>query len=259
MNEQKKNKLTDFLKRVALFVISFFFISSVFYAQDCYEEEPGCTECCDPPKLQGGGDIVGSEDGDIFINGQPCNRVGMSSNYNCGGVGVDLEEDDFVIDDGNCSWTIIEGDWDCPQEGAVLPITLVSFDVTHEFGVNIIEWVTATETNNWYFTLENSNDGINWEFLAQIEGAGNSSSPKTYTFRHEDFDTGLINYYRLKQMDYDGANKTFKPVAIDNEKNKSIVKKVNLMGQEVNDLNNKNGIIVILYSDGSSQKFYQNK
>ena len=42
---------------------------------------------------------------------------------------------------------------------------------------NRLEWVTATEINNDYFSLERSRDGLEFSAIARVDGAGNSSQP----------------------------------------------------------------------------------
>ncbi|PLW92632.1 MAG: hypothetical protein C0592_09740 [Marinilabiliales bacterium] len=69
----------------------------------------------------------------------------------------------------------------------------------------LIEWVTASETNNDYFTLERSTDAINWVEVTTISGAGNSTTPLYYSYTDENAPDG-INYYRLIQTDFDGTS-----------------------------------------------------
>jgi len=85
-----------------------------------------------------------------------------------------------------------------------LPIELLSFDATVINNQVILNWQTATETNNNYFTIERSANAQDWEQIAQIKGAGNSNDMQTYTAVDKNPIKG-INYYRLKQTDYDGA------------------------------------------------------
>ncbi len=88
----------------------------------------------------------------------------------------------------------------------VLPIELLKFEGYENGETNVIYWTTISETNNDYFTLEKSEDGIYWEELDKIKGAGNSSS----TIRYEYVDENPLisyTYYRLKQTDYDGEYK----------------------------------------------------
>jgi len=64
-------------------------------------------------------------------------------------------------------------------------------------------WVTSNEINNDYFTIEKSNDGINFEIVEIILGAGNSDILLEYSFVDKNPING-ISYYRLKQTDFDG-------------------------------------------------------
>lgn len=66
----------------------------------------------------------------------------------------------------------------------------------------MIEWTTATETNNDFFSIEKSADAINFEVLSIVDGAGNSYKNLHYLFF--DKQPFATTYYRLKQTDYDG-------------------------------------------------------
>ncbi|MEM7103157.1 MAG: T9SS type A sorting domain-containing protein [Bacteroidota bacterium] len=85
----------------------------------------------------------------------------------------------------------------------ILPIELSHFSAT-DLGCSIqLDWTTLTETNNAYFDIERSFDGLNFESIARIEGAGNSSSPINYEYI--DDRVGVVNYYQLRQVDFDGT------------------------------------------------------
>jgi len=93
--------------------------------------------------------------------------------------------------------------------GSALPIELESFDV-EIFGENLVmvSWITLTETENDYFTIERSLDGRNWIILSNIQGAGNSSNRLSYAFEDRNPYAGT-SYYRLKQTDFNGAYSYF--------------------------------------------------
>ena len=85
-----------------------------------------------------------------------------------------------------------------------LPVELTSFQAKKQ-GINVrIEWRTFTEINNDYFTIEQSVDGERFDAIGTVKGAGNSFVPLNYKFVDMAPAYGL-NYYRLKQTDYDGA------------------------------------------------------
>ena len=69
--------------------------------------------------------------------------------------------------------------------------------------ITFISFTTVSETNNDFFTIERSGDGRNFDAIGEIQGAGNSSKEISYTFTDEKPMPG-INYYRIKQTDYDG-------------------------------------------------------
>jgi hypothetical protein len=84
-----------------------------------------------------------------------------------------------------------------------LPIELLSFTVELNNGKVDLNWVTATETNNDYFTIERTRDAVSFEEVGVIDGAGNSTSIKEYYLLDPAPFEG-ISYYRLKQTDFDG-------------------------------------------------------
>ncbi len=93
--------------------------------------------------------------------------------------------------------------WTLTDRTNPLPIKLKTISATCANATIQLHWITATETNNNYFTIEKSTNGILFEPIATIAGAGNSSIDKEYTYT--DINTlASQTYYRLKQTDYDG-------------------------------------------------------
>jgi hypothetical protein len=86
----------------------------------------------------------------------------------------------------------------------VLPIELTSFTATCDGRSALVEWTTATERNNDYFSLERSDDAINFTEIARVAGAGNSIELLDYSYTDYGIHGG-DNYYRLVQVDYDGT------------------------------------------------------
>jgi len=84
-----------------------------------------------------------------------------------------------------------------------LPIELVSFKGTQLNNSVKLQWTTASETNNNFFTIEKSTDGISVEEESTLKGAGNSSESINYAYTDVNPLPG-ITYYRLKQTDFDG-------------------------------------------------------
>ena len=141
----------------------------------------------------------------------------------------------------------------------VLPITLVSFSGEKKDNRNILNWTTASEINNAYFTIEKSYNGFDFEWVGTQEGTSPSTQIINYSL--SDYDVReTINYYRLMQTDFDGESVFSKTISIDNridDSFKEIIGRTNLLGQEVDEF--YNGIVIVRYKDGTSQKFYQFK
>jgi Secretion system C-terminal sorting domain len=86
---------------------------------------------------------------------------------------------------------------------SALPVDLLGFTVKPVNGAARLEWATATERNNAYFSIERSTDGLNFTAIDEVRGAGNSALRQSYAFTDKDPIKGLV-YYRLKQVDFDG-------------------------------------------------------
>ncbi len=96
-----------------------------------------------------------------------------------------------------------------------LPIELIRFTAQNENGYNRIGWLTATEKDNAYFTLEKSEDGIHFEVLQKVTGANTSYVQRSYeVLDNKPFER---TYYQLSQTDYDGTTKHLGIVVVDNK------------------------------------------
>ncbi len=85
-----------------------------------------------------------------------------------------------------------------------LPITLESFTGYVENDSHYLEWITSSEINNDYFELQRSVDGLTYEVLTTVEGAGTTSDKQFYDYVDRSPVFGK-NYYRLVQVDIDGT------------------------------------------------------
>ncbi|RFC55548.1 T9SS type A sorting domain-containing protein [Brumimicrobium aurantiacum] len=85
-----------------------------------------------------------------------------------------------------------------------LPIELVYFTaILNEKKTVNLEWQTASERNNDFFTVEKSIHGSYWDSITTVDGAGSSSCVRNYSTT--DFNPHMgISYYRLKQTDFNG-------------------------------------------------------
>ncbi len=97
--------------------------------------------------------------------------------------------------------------------GAILPIELLGFNAEVVGSEVLLTWSTAVEINNDYFTIERSNDGIDFEILVTIEGQGTTYQSTDYKYVDVSPYQGT-SYYRLKQADYDHHFEYFAPVTV---------------------------------------------
>jgi len=127
----------------------------------------------------------------------------------------------------NASFTSAGGNWVAQlatfistSSGFVLPVDLLSF--TGECNNNhiVLNWTTAAETNNDYFTIERSEDGSVWENAGTVKSAGNSSVNQNYSFTANETQNP-VSYFRLKQTDLDGNFEYFHTIQVNNCNNNS--------------------------------------
>ena len=99
------------------------------------------------------------------------------------------------------SWQFNSGaSLDC----AVLPVEFLTLGATAEGASVSVDWATASETNSDYYVVERSSDAEHFEPLGTVEAAGESQHRIDYAFT-DLFPREGANYYRLKQVDLDGA------------------------------------------------------
>jgi hypothetical protein len=97
---------------------------------------------------------------------------------------------------------------------STLPIELLDFRATQDGQVVRLEWATASEQNNDHFVVQRSRDGVVFEDVERVPGAGNSLNTLYYTTSDKQAVSGM-NYYRLVQVDTDGTAVSSDIVAID--------------------------------------------
>ncbi|HKR05121.1 MAG TPA: T9SS type A sorting domain-containing protein [Bacteroidia bacterium] len=94
----------------------------------------------------------------------------------------------------------------------LLPVELLSFDATRKNNSALLEWATASESDNDYFQIERRTNTEDWQLTGRIAGQGRSTSYQFYAFEDETAVEYLnqgspqdpIIYYRLKQVDFNG-------------------------------------------------------
>ena len=96
----------------------------------------------------------------------------------------------------------------------ILPIELIEFSGIDYGNQNVkLSWKTATEINNDRFEIYHSIDGVTWSLLEKVKGAGNSSIIQNYTYYHNNTNPH-INYYKLKQVDFNGGTANSSIIAV---------------------------------------------
>jgi hypothetical protein len=92
---------------------------------------------------------------------------------------------------------------------ANLPLLLISFSGYREANYNVLKWTTANEYNNRGFYVERSLDGIHYAsigFVNSLAPNGTSTASLHYTYI-DNFLQGDKQFYRLRQVDFDGKSK----------------------------------------------------
>ena len=150
-------------------------------------------------------------------------------------------------------WTLTGG---ASLNCSVLPVELISFQANAESKVVRLNWTTASEINNQYFTVERSADGTDFEPVQMVDGAGTTTVLKHYETIDEKPFQG-ISYYRLKQTDFDGKFSYSDKVPVDfSEKNDIFYLQPNPAGNEVSlifsSCERTNYSLQILSTDGIS-------
>jgi hypothetical protein len=85
-----------------------------------------------------------------------------------------------------------------------VPVELLSFTAVNRGETNVLNWITATEQGNKNFVIERSLDGNGFQEIGTVDGSGNSTSTRSYTFTDGNITPGNTYYYRLKQVDQTG-------------------------------------------------------
>ena len=125
-----------------------------------------------------------------------CGVPSIPGNINFGGGGGSADDNHPT-----CTLTDPEVITGCDD---ALPVEFIDFNVKENHNHQaIISWTTSTELNNKHFVIERSLDCRNFDAIGVITGAGTTDLIQTYSY--VDKSPALFAYYRLKQVDYDGA------------------------------------------------------
>lgn len=94
-----------------------------------------------------------------------------------------------------------------------LPISLLSFEGQEKEGKILLLWKTSQEINNDFMAVERSEDGRDFREIGRIKGVGNSTVVQAYQFLDRRPISGT-NYYRLRQVDFDGTTAYHQMIAV---------------------------------------------
>jgi hypothetical protein len=166
-------------------------------------------------------------------------------NFSYGGIQMYYGSDDAVLDyqtlavaqdDGTSEWRSLGGTATSNGSGYItsgtfnsftnyfalanppggqnpLPVTLTGFSAKQNSKSVNVNWTTSAEINSDYYTVERSSNNRDYEAIAAVKGAGNSTSALNYSAIDENPSKG-VSYYRLRQTDYDGREEVYPPVSV---------------------------------------------
>jgi hypothetical protein len=86
---------------------------------------------------------------------------------------------------------------------SILPVELLNFAVKKAGGTSILDWSTATEINSDYFEIQRAAEDKIFSTIGKVKGAGTTNELTSYQYVDYTPERGT-NFYRLKQVDYDG-------------------------------------------------------
>ena len=129
----------------------------------------------------------------------------------------------YVVNAGTACETTVTGTataTGCPgPDGCLLSVKWLYFDGTAYTGYNMLNWATANEVNNYFFDVQRSKNGVDFENIGRVNGSGTTNETKTYTYKDATPIAGL-NIYRLRQIDFDGKFSTSNSVSLYNKMDK---------------------------------------
>lgn len=145
--------------------------------------------------------------------------LGTSMNLSIRIGGLNTDGDDVAVD--NISVKCTDNSANLPAGvtvscAAVAPVNLSRFVGEIRNGTSILKWETSQELNNDYFEIEHSINARDFTTIGIQKGEGTSQILNSYDFTHRNV-TSKDNYYRLKQVDFDGGYTYSKIVYLENE------------------------------------------
>lgn len=106
-------------------------------------------------------------------------------------------------------------DWVLIDKTVPLNITLLGFDANCNDGRTVLNWSTASETDNAHFIIEKCVDAVNFFEITTINGGGTTNTVSNYSYTDETANSETV-YYRIKQVDMDGNYQYFNTISSTN-------------------------------------------
>ncbi|MBK7869052.1 MAG: T9SS type A sorting domain-containing protein [Ignavibacteriales bacterium] len=116
---------------------------------------------------------------------------------------------------------------------SLVPVELSSFSASVTLNNVELNWTTATETNNFGFSIERRSEDSEFEEIGFVKGNGTSTLINSYSFIDSKPLSGVV-YYRLKQIDLDGSINYSNEVLADNT---GLIEGFRLLGNYPNPFN----------------------
>ena len=157
-----------------------------------------------------GADNVGSNNGQLYYAGNyyyGTNPIDEADFTNTGNY------EQMYASEEQCMAAYREGLPDT-NPGSLLPIELtLLYGICVDENTVELRWQTASETNNSYFVILRSFDGVHFEEIGTVAGAGTTTEMHNYEYYDTDDNNGIV-YYKLRQVDYDGNYTDSKVIAV---------------------------------------------
>ncbi len=163
------------------------------------------------------GKFENKSSGTVIVNGELVLNGTNNQNKSSGsisGSGTLTASEPLDNKSGATAWGT-SGTLDCSSgcNAISLPVELLYFEARFNEKV-ILTWSTATEINNEYFSIERSDDGVDFYEIAKIAGHGNTTKTIEYQYEDDNYQTAVA-YYRLTQIDFDGQYEVFNAVRVE--------------------------------------------
>lgn len=149
----------------------------------------------------------------VIIYSIPQPTVNITTQVNNGSAGADNSGGSTSAAAG----TGTSGTGVVASSSGPMPVELFRFDAKPEGEAVVLNWLTTSELNNSYFSVERSSDGVTYSEIKRVKGAGTKKTPTAY----KAFDNQPLHgttYYRLKQVDFDDSYDYSKPVSVEYKK-----------------------------------------